>query len=312
MKGLLRSWGLLRRDQVYPHAARHTIVVPSTIDGVKQSCLFIPATSREPRPLLVYLHPWRHGYDFDSRPWSAEAATRDWHYLSPHFRGPNKRPEACASLVARRDVIDAVDAVCRRVAVDGSRIYIGGCSGGGHMTLIMASEAPERWAAASAWSPISDLSAFYQESLATKAKVYRHIVKVAGGVPGSSDRVDAELRYRSPRFHLGKTATLPIDINHGIHDGVPRGVGIQHSVRAFNALAKTVGAVQITDAEIERLQNHEYSDSDRIQDPTYRRPTYFRRMAGPSRLTLFDGGHEDLPFTACTWFAQHRRPDSAV
>jgi pimeloyl-ACP methyl ester carboxylesterase len=255
--------------------------------------------------LLVYLHPWRHGYDFDCRPWSREAATRGWHFAAPHFRGPNRRPEACASRLARRDAIDAVDAACARVAVDTARIYAGGVSGGGHMALIMAAEAPERWAAVSAWSPISDLAAFYVESVESGAKVHRHIAKIVGGAPSASPHIDAELRFRSPRFQLGKAAALPIDINHGVHDGVPKGIGIQHSIWAFNALAEALGTPPVTDDELVRLLRREYDGAERVDDPTYGRTVYFRRTAGRSRVTLFDGGHEDLPTAACTWFAQH-------
>lgn len=310
MKRLLHALGLKSREKVAPNAARYTVHVRSTLDGVRQPCLFIPAEGNEPRPLLVNLHPWRHGYDFDSGRWQAEAAKRDWHFLAPHFRGPNRRPQACASRQARQDVLDAVDFVCSSRAVDPGRIYLGGVSGGGHMALIMAAEAPERWAAVSSWCPITDLATFHRECVAMDAKAYRHVEKVAGGAPGSSPKVDAELRYRSPVFHLAKARLTPIEISHGIQDGQPRGIGIQHSVWAFNALAEAQNTASVSGEELEMLLSWQSRPLPGEEDKTYGRVVHFRRHAGRSRLTIFDGGHEDLPHAACAWLEQHARASS--
>jgi acetyl esterase/lipase len=307
MKRLLQALGLRKREKVTPNARRYTIRVRSTLDGHYQPCLFIVADSHEPPPLLVYLHPWRHGYDFDSTAWQEEARTRGWHFLAPHFRGPNKRPKACASRFARQDVLDAVDHVCSAHAVDSRRIYVSGVSGGGHMALIMAAEAPQRWAAVSAWCPITDLAAFHRECLAMHSKAYRHVEKVAGGPPGSSSRADAEIMYRSPIHHLGTALPLPIDINHGIDDGQPRGVGIQHSVWAFNALAKALGEKGASEEALSALLRGRGAATPIESDPAYGRSIFFRRVAGPSRITIFDGGHEDLPASACAWLAEHAR-----
>jgi len=316
MKRLLQAMGLRKRDKVAPNAARHTIHVRSTLDGHRQPCLFIPSGDEGQRPLLVYLHPWRHGYDFDSTPWQEEASKRGWHFLAPHFRGPNRRPHACASRFARQDVLDAVDWACAKHDVDTARVYLGGCSGGGHMGLVMAAETPDRWAAVSAWCPIVDLAAFHAECLGMDAKAYRHVEKVAGGAPGSSPEVDRELHYRSPVFHMAKAANLPVEIAHGIHDGQPRGIGVQHSVWAFNALAAALGEHSVTDAELQLILERQFSKltdrtdpSDR-SDRTFGRTVYFRRTAGPSRLSIFDGGHEDLPGAACAWFDAHSRSES--
>lgn len=303
MKRLLQALGLKRRHAVMPDAARWTVTVRSSLDGDRQPCLFIPAASTEPRPLLVYLHPWRHGYDFDSRPWQAEAARRDWHFIAPHFRGPNRHAKACASRFARQDVIDAVAYAQRAAHVEPLRIYLGGVSGGGHMALTMAAEAPHLWAAVSAWCPISDLTEFYRESVARGAKIHRHIRRIVGGVPGESHEVDEALRYRSPVHHLARAAGLPLDINHGIRDGQPKGVGIQHSVWAFNALASNAGAERVTHDELDALKRGESVEG--VEDAAYERAVHLRRYAGSARLTIFEGGHEDLPHAACAWLAGH-------
>lgn len=307
MKRVLVRLGLLPDKDRDPHASRHTIHIGSSADGTRQPCLFVPCDTGEPRPLLVYLHPWRHGYDTDSRRWQQEAHARNWHFIAPHFRGPNKRPEACASRLARQDVIDAVDFVRARCGVDERRIYVAGVSGGAHMALIMAADAPDLWAAVTAWCPVTDLAAFYRECVAQNAKVYRHIAKCCGGAPGSSPQVDRELRYRSPVHHMVKAKNVAIDINHGIRDGRPRGIGVQHSVWAFNALAAVLDGRGVDDSELADLQNVDPPPVGGT-DPVYGRAIYLRRTAGPSRLTIFDGGHEDLPAAGCAWLDAHERP----
>lgn len=307
MKRLLERLGLRKSKDRDPNAARHTIRVKSSMDGALQPCVFVAARKGEARPLLVYLHPWRHGYDTDSTRWQAEAKARDWHFLAPHFRGPNKRPEACASRLARQDVLDAVAFVKQHRAMDTQRIYAGGVSGGGHMALVMAAEVPDLWAGVSAWCPVSDLRAFYHECRAQGAKAYRHIVKVCGGEPGSSPKVDEELRYRSPLFHMALAKDLPLDINHGIRDGQPRGIGIQHSIWAFNALAEARVDAPVPADTIDTHCRLENLTPDPIQDDTYGRTIYLRRTTGPSRLTLFEGGHEDLPAAACAWLEGMRK-----
>lgn len=322
MKRILELLGLRTSKDRDPDVAQHTVYVRSTLDGAKQPCVFIPAVGSGPRPLLVYLHPWRHGYDTDSRRWQAEARARDWHFIAPHFRGPNKRPEACASKLARRDVIDAVNFVKENHAVDLQRIYAGGVSGGAHMALVMAAEAPELWAGVSAWCAVTDLATFYKECVEQGSKAYRHIVKVCGGAPGSSAKVDEELRFRSPLFHMAKAKDVPLDINHGIRDGQPKGIGIQHSIWAFNALAEARGEAMVSQEDIDQLLRFGNRESSFAQasedrpgvgvrehdsDESYGRAIYLRRTSGQSRLTIFEGGHEDLPAAAYAWLGNRQK-----
>ena len=282
------------------------IEIPSTIDGGLQSVYIIPAETTEPRPLLVFLHWWSS--DFDpamATEWIAQAQERGWHFAAPNFRGGNNRPEACASQLARQDILDAVDYMVGHYKVDESRVYLAGTSGGGHMTLVMAAHAPERWAAASAWCGISDLTAWHAESRAAGRKYAEDIELVAGGAPGSSPEVDAELRLRSPLFHLKAAKDLPVDINAGIHDGHTGSVPIHHSIDAFNALARAHDTPTVSQAEINRLSQEQSLDTNEPHDASYGRTIHLRREAGPSRITIFEGGHEGLPAAACAWLAQY-------
>lgn len=292
-------------------APEPTFYVESTIDGVKQPCLFMKAKADEPRPLLVGLHPWSHGFNTfpEMSAWQQEAAERDWHYLQPHFRGPNKNPDACASPKARQDILDAVDYAVRHYRVDVHRIYLAGASGGGHMAMVMAAHAPERWAAVSAWCGISDLAAWHKESRSAGRSYADDIEACVGGPPGSSLQVDEQVRYRSPVHHLAKAKDLPIDLHAGIHDGHTGSVPIHHTVDAFNAVAGVIGAECVNKKEIQALAKRNTLKQPAEQDAAYGRLIHLRRYAGASRVTIFEGGHEALPKPACAWLAQHaRRP----
>ena len=284
------------------------IEVLSSQDGERQPCAVVPSPRQGAQPLLVFLHPWSYGYDgFDLADWRGEAFERGWHVLMPHFRGPNSRPEACGSSLARQDVLDAVSYVRDRYAVDDSRIYLAGVSGGGHMAMVMAAHAPALWAAASAWAGISDLAAWHGETKAAKLKYAEDIERVVGGPPGASAEVDAQLRFRSPVHHLALAKDLPLDLNTGIHDGHKGSVPIHHTLDAFNAVARARGDVEVDAATVARLSRRETLEGEEEQDPSYGRVLHLRRHAGPSRVTIFEGGHEGIAAAACAWLEGHRR-----
>ena len=299
---------VVKAQQESPQA---TFQVPSSLDGELQPCLFVPAKSQEPRPLVVALHPWSHGFDTYASMvlWERTAEARDWHYLQPHFRGPNRRPDACASAKARQDILDAVDYVLKHYKVDERRVYLVGGSGGGHMALVMAAHAPKRWAAVSAWCPIADLRAWHDETKAAGRTYWSDIEAACGGAPGSSEEVDRQFEYRSPVFHLANAKGVPLDINTGIHDGHTGSVPIHHAIDAFDAIARARGDSTVSDADIARLSSEQPLDVPAEQDETYGRHIYLRRYSGPSRITIFEGGHEGeaLAETAFCWLEKQSR-----
>ncbi len=285
-----------------------TLEVTSTLDGEPQPCAFVKAEGDEPRPLLVFLHPWSHGYNtFNTSDWSGEARRLNWSFLQPHFRGPNNQPMGCGSKHARQDILDALDHVLANYAIDETRVYIAGGSGGGHMTMVMAAHAPGRWAAASAWCGITDLAAWHRECKAKDMKYYKDIEGVVGGAPGDSAEIDADLRYRSPVFHLSNAKDLPVDIATGIHDGYKGSVPVHHTLDAFNTIARALEVDEVSAPEIAQLSREEPLESAEEQDPTFDRAIYLRRYAGPSRVTIFEGGHEGLAKPGCAWLATHHK-----
>lgn len=295
-----------RGEEVMEEKIRLSIV--SSLDGATEPADFYPAQGDGVRPMLVVLHPWSGNVDsYSPAAWVLEARKRNWHVLAPNFRGGNLRPEACASRLVRQDVLDAVALARARYSVDGNRIYAAGESGGGHLSLVMAAEAPELWAAVTAWVPISDLFQWHMESKQADRKYWKDIEAVAGGPPGSTPAVDAELRFRSPVFHLQRAAALPVDINAGIHDGYTGSVPIHHSLDAFNAIAIARGEAAIPEDTITALGARAYSGTEEPVDKTYGRELHFRQEAGPSRVTIFEGSHESIPGAACAWLERHAR-----
>jgi poly(3-hydroxybutyrate) depolymerase len=295
---------------------RKKVLVNSTLDGVPQTCYIIEpegfAPSHGPVPLVVALHSWSAGVEQRNVDREAAAERRGWLYLSPDFRGANVRPEACGSLKAQQDILDAVTWTLERYPVDRRRIYLTGVSGGGHMTMLMAGRHPELWAAASAWVGISDLATWHQAHVDDN---YGAMLRACcGGSPGERAAVDEEYRQRSPLTHLHRAAGLPLDLAAGVHDGHQGSVPVKHSLDAFNVVANAVGAPLVTAAEIAQISRpngrlDHPKDGDELYDPVFGRRIYLRRMAGPCRISIFEGGHECVAEAAIEWLARHAKPE---
>ena len=234
-----------------------------------------------------------------------------WVLVAPDFRGPNNRPEACASELASQDILDAVDYAKKHARIDSSRITLLGGSGGGHMALVMAARAPQVWAGVSAWVPISDLAAWHAESTARKTNYAKMIAQSCGGPP--SPTTESEYRKRSPLFHLAAAKNVPLDINTGIHDGHTGSVPVSHSLYAFNALAAASGHPerQVSEADIRSMVKEQKIPaalaSETQTDPERQKPVLFRRIASQARITVFEGGHDSEPAAAIAWLARQRR-----
>jgi acetyl esterase/lipase len=258
--------------------------------------------------LLVQLHTWSSGLDsFNPDDWVTAARAHNWHVVVPHFRGANKNPEACASPGARQDILDSVAAARSSANVDPRRIYLAGVSGGGHMALVMAAHSPNTWAAVSTWVGISDLAAWHHETRSAGRRYWEDVEACVGGAPGSSPEVDAQLRLRSPLYFLSAAKNLPLDINAGIHDGHTGSVPIHHSLDAFNVIAETLGLPGVSQSRINALSREQVANAPSLIDDAYERAIHLREVAGETRVTLFEGGHEGLPITACRWLGQFQK-----
>lgn len=296
---------------------RKDIQIQSTLDGTMQPAyVILPDDFKADgpaRPLLVSLHTWSNGVTQPQPELEKEAERLGWIYLYPHFRGPNRNPQACASPQARQDILDAVDWAIKNYPVDKKRIYLCGASGGGFMTLMMAARYPQRWTAASAWVPISDLAA-WQRFHGDKGYGL-DVAAVCGGRPGDSKEVDREYYERSPINFLANAAGLPLEIAAGVHDGHNGSVPVRHTLAAFNVLAQAQGEPGVSEEEIRQISRpngrlDQPLASDREKDPTYGREIYLRRQAGNTRVTIFEGGHERLDHAAAEWLRQQVKAEA--
>jgi len=290
------------------------VEIRSSLDGSQQPCYVILPRSysktESPVALLVSLHSWSAGLE-QARPDLEERVEKlGWIYLYPHFRGPNQHPQACGSLFAQQDILDAVKWAKQHYRVDHSRIYLTGVSGGGHMTMLMAGRHPDVWTAASAWVGISDLEKWHDRH---KQSRYGDMIrKSCGGAPGINAKIDAQYQARSPIGFLHQATKLPLDIVAGIHDGHTGSVPISHSLLAFNQIASATNDPLISALEIKQLSTPtgrltRPKPSDQAPDAVLGRNIYLRRYAGASRVTIFEGGHESIPVAALDWLKRFRR-----
>jgi hypothetical protein len=120
-----------------------------------------------------------------------------------------------------------------------------------------------------------------------------------------------EWRKRSPLAYLERARAVPIDINHGTHDGHGKNsVPISQSLRAFNALA--LPQDRFTEEEIEyftrqaRVPPHLQSQAPFSSNGGLK--ILFRRQSANARITpSFDGGHEKNTEAAFRWLNQQMR-----
>ena len=292
-----------------------TVYYPVPIDNTRQpAVVYIPAKAKtEAVPLLVTLHSWSGDYTQTAKARADWAIKQDWALIAPNFRGPNNKPEACGSELAVADIVAAVSYMQSRTNIDQERIYLIGSSGGGYGSMLLAGRHPEIWAGVSAWVGISDLKAWHAETTARKLKYARDLEQSCGGPPGASPEVDEQYRLRSSNTWIARAIGVPLDINHGIHDGHTGSVPCSHSITAFNLLAEP--SKRIDDADIQYIlaerkipESLKREGGERQNDPLYGNLTVlFRRVSGNTRLTLFDGGHAGSDHAALHWLSLQRK-----
>lgn len=195
--------------------------VISSIDGSAEPNLFSFPRGKVRVPLVVGLHRW--SYDrFDQRDELLPLCqARGWALLLPEFRGPNlasnpRVEEACASELARQDIIDAVDHACAEYPIDVDHVFLVGNGGGAHMALMVAAHAPTRWCAVSVWNPVTDLAVWHAQN----PDYAGHLEACCGGPPGAREEVDDLYRARSPVSHVEAVAGANVWVHHGRYNDV--------------------------------------------------------------------------------------------
>lgn len=296
-----RAWPAEVREIRYASAA----------DDSQQPAKYYDSGSKKKRPLLVALHTWSGDYrQLTSVPYAQWCIENDWIMIHPNFRGSNTTPEAMGSELAVADILSAVDHAKASSAVNESRIYLAGASGGGYASLLMAGRAPEIWAGVSAWVPINDLQAWYFETRERKLGYADHIVKAAGGIPEKGSNAAEECRKRSAATYLPRARGVSLDINAGIHDGYTGSVPVSHTLNAFNLVAREsdrLSAEQIEHFTKKQEVPTELKAEAETDGAYGAKKVLFRRQSGTVRVTIFEGGHEIIPDAALAWLARQEK-----
>lgn len=288
---------------------------PASVDDSMQPMLIYRASSKEKRPLLVALHTWSNDYKQAGGQtlFARWAMEYDWHFIHPHFRGPNRTPEACGSEKVVQDISDAVAYAQERWSVDENRIYLIGSSGGGHASLLMAGRRPDLWAGVSAWVPISDIRAWWEQKSVQDSRYARDIENAIGGRPDENATAAEECVKRSPLSYLEQARGVNLDINAGVQDGRKGSVPFTHSLHAFNAVVPEGDKVNLEFiTRFYETMSPPVGRSEPGLDPLFgRKEVMFRKVSGNTRVTIFQGGHEILPRPGLNWLAQQRKGQAA-
>ncbi len=286
----------------------HEVTIPSSIDNTNQQAYFFKSTKQRPQPLIISLHTWSG--DFRQKdPLTKEIVARNWNYIHPDFRGANLTPKSMGSPFTISDIKDAIDYAIKHGNVDTSEIHIIGVSGGGFATLCTYMQLDYPIKSFSAWAPISDIEAWYWESIGRGKKYANDIVSALGG-----EFKAAEARKRSPLFQNYPKYTREksaLYIYEGIHDGYTGSVPITQSINMYNRLiaeqkyqVRNIDSISlfaasdqdlVSDREIIDLLTKRTISSEQIEKKLFDRKVYLERHTEYIHLTIFDGSHEQLP-----------------
>ncbi|MDZ7721796.1 MAG: GDSL-type esterase/lipase family protein [candidate division KSB1 bacterium] len=283
------------------------IEIKSSIDGQPQPAYFYNAGGSAARPLIVSLHTWSNGYE-QKDTLSQMCIERDYHYIHPHFRGPNNNPDACGSPLAIQDIDDAIAYVINNAEVDTAQIHVIGLSGGGYATLLAFMKSNYAIKSFSAWVPISDLVKWYHESKARGRKYAMDIEKSTvtwqqyeqGTFSFNKDEAVRRSPYYMQTPMSRKRSKLALYA--GIHDGYEGSVPITQSLLFYNKvvrdfdIAETHALIPVRDMlEMTSMRNTLKPDKQTLGGRTIHYEKMYKDLV---KVVIFEGGHEILPKVA--------------
>ncbi|EPR69568.1 SGNH/GDSL hydrolase family protein [Cyclobacterium qasimii] len=283
------------------------IMIPSTLDGKNQPAIFYAAKQKN-RPLIVSLHTWSANYE-QQDVLVDESIKKDYNYIHPDFRGPNKTFEALGSEFVIQDIEDAIAYAIEHGNADPNNIHVVGTSGGGHATLLTYMNTNYPVKTFSAWVPISDINKWYYESEGRGNNYSLNIARatVKGADFSNEDYfLDEEEAIKRSPIHMPtpieKRKNSKLYIYAGIHDGYTGSVPITQSldfynkvVADFDALEKKAIIPQEDIIEMLASRNFIATDKDSIADRLIHYQKAYKDLV---KLTIFEGTHECLTSVA--------------
>lgn len=243
------------------------------------------------QPLCIRLHSW--SFDYTERdPLSFLAAQEDWNYLFPNFQGSNNKPSACGSAKVIAEIDAAIEFGIKTGLANPEKVFVVGSSGGGHATLMSFLLSKQRVSKYVAWVPITDLVAWYHESIGRKQKYAQDILLCTGS---QKDLKLKEAQQRSPMFleiPLEKMKHTQVHLFAGIHDGYTGSVPITHTLHFYNKLADACAQKKIEEEEISYLLTKR--TGRKVYGEIQGRAVHYYASFDHVALTIFEGGHEML------------------
>lgn len=271
------------------------VSIRSSVDNNIQSAYFYKSKSKSKTPLIVSLHTWSGNYaQKDS---IADLCIRnDINYIHPDFRGPNNSIQACCSDLVISDINDAIDYAIRHANVDTTNISIIGVSGGGYAALCCYLKLERKIKKFSAWVPITDLVAWYNESTIRKNKYANDIMSCTGSL-GELD--EQEAKKRSPLYTetpLNLVNDRELFIYAGVYDGILGSVPITHSINFYNKLLRDLSVKDSSKyvSDFEKLNLLEFRKPLGNYGDIGNRKVCLAKGHGKINLKIFEGGHEML------------------
>ncbi len=303
-----KTWDSTAKNDWNP--AFKKVEIPSMADGKIQNAFLYASKSKEKKPLIVSLHTWSGDYT-QKDPLANEILARDWNYIHPDFRGKNNTAEASCSPLVISDLEDAIQYALKNTNTNPEEVHLIGVSGGGLATLAAYMNLKYPVKSFSAWAPISDLEAWYWESVGRQQKYAADILSST-----SKDSIlnSGEARLRSPLYQnfpkeLRKNAKLYL--YEGVHDGYTGSVPISQTINMYNRL---VGELKYNSTNLDDSYQRAVSDSDLVSEKEiiglltkrynpnfdkrkklFDRDIYLYRQFGDIQLNIFEGTHEQLP-----------------
>ncbi len=281
-------------------AGLSVVRIRSTVDDAIQHAYF-HAASETAAPLLVVLHSWSADYT-QKDPLAGFAIEADWNYIHPDFRGPNASPEACLSEKVIADIDDAITFAIEQTDADPDRIFVCGGSGGGLATLGVYLKSRHDLNTCQAWVPISDLVAWYHQSL-RRGNKYAADILASTSPEGVLDH--AECIKRSPLYwEIPPRPLARIEIYTGLFDGYKGSVPISHSLRFWNRLGVAFAEEEATIPPAKLVDLLTLNAPQNEEGNTLgEREVVFEKEASFGSITVFDGKHEVLHAEAFARFA---------
>ena len=283
--------------------------ITSSMDGAIQVFYYSKSSDNKLQPLIVQLHSWSYPADsLKTIGLDTVANIKNYNYIFPNFRGVNNQPKACCSEFVISDIDESIDWALKNMNVDKKQIFVIGYSGGGYATLAMYMKSRHSIRSFSAWAPISDLVAWYQESRERKNQYAFQIIKCTGA---SAVFDTLKAKERSPLFWTTprkKRKNSTMQIFAGIHDGYTGPVPISQSVIFYNKLLSDFkerdSSNYVKNEELKLMLEKQTFPSSGSNKRIGDRAIYYQKAGKKFMLTIFEGGHDMLSRQAVEYIEQ--------